>query len=237
MTTAATNVDQLRVLVASELVCHPVQVRAGRVHRARHIRLGLRPELSCDDAFVGGGHLCPPCHQRISARLCDWHNDRDNLGISTPIIDHRRGRQKQLGEFLRAQCERLNPQAVGLGSRARRRTPGLRPEEVALLAGMSTTWYIRIEHGRDVGVLPHAISRLAEALRLSGAERSHLFELAGLASQMGPPLRHAGPLPAHIAASVKVIDAPAYVLDANWTARAWNTKAAWRFCDWLQGPD
>src|SRR4051794_20611471 len=60
MTAAASDVDQLGIIVASELARHPVQIRACRMYRTRHIGLGLRPELARDDAFVGAGHLCPP---------------------------------------------------------------------------------------------------------------------------------------------------------------------------------
>ncbi len=88
------------------------------------------------------------------------------------------GRRRELGDFIRTQRERMVPEA-GSTSPRRRRTPGLRREEVAQLAGLSTTWYTWIEQGRDVSVSPHALARLASTLRLDRAQRTYLFELAG----------------------------------------------------------
>src|SRR6201985_2714626 len=84
-----------------------------------------------------------------------------------------------LSAFLRALRERQSPSEFGLAAGARRRTPGLRREEVAQLCGLSVTWYTWIEQGRDVSVSASALSRLARGLRLSRAERSYLFEVAG----------------------------------------------------------
>src|SRR5471032_805966 len=82
--------------------------------------------------------------------------------------------RRLLGAFLRKHREALAPDsAVG-----RRRTPGLRREEVAQLCGLSTTWYTWIEQGRDVSVSPTALARLAAVLQLGRAERAYLFELA-----------------------------------------------------------
>ena len=69
--------------------------------------------------------------------------------------------------------------AVGLPAGKRRRTPGLRREEVAQLCGLSVTWYTWLEQGRDVSASPQALARLAGALQLTPAERAYLFELAG----------------------------------------------------------
>src|ERR1700691_4099405 len=90
-------------------------------------------------------------------------------------------RRRELGEFVRAQRARLTPEMVGFQGAARRRTPGLRREEVAQLAGFSATWYVWIEQGRDVSVSASALSRLAKALRLTSVKRAYLFELAGKA--------------------------------------------------------
>ncbi len=145
-------------------------------------------------------------------------------------------RRRRLGAFLRAQRERLAPEATGLPPTRRRRTPGLRREELASLAGMSPTWYTRIEQGRDVSMSPAAAGRLANALNLGPVARRHLFELAGL-TETARPSCGTDALPAELAASVTVIEAPAYVLDASWTARAWNGAAAALFGDWLGGAD
>ena len=79
-----------------------------------------------------------------------------------------------LGAFIRSRREAMEPASGG-----RRRTPGLRREELALRAGISATWCAWLEQGREVRASPHALSRLAHALMLTRAERTYLFELAG----------------------------------------------------------
>ena len=79
-------------------------------------------------------------------------------------------RKKQLGDFVRAQREKLTPEALGLPASGRRRTPGLRREEAAQLCGLSVTWYTWLEQGRDVSMSPSALARLAGAL--NSARRS-----------------------------------------------------------------
>ncbi|MBB5890116.1 helix-turn-helix transcriptional regulator [Kutzneria kofuensis] len=86
---------------------------------------------------------------------------------------------QELGLFLRSRRERLTPADVGLPGTGRRRTPGLRREELALLAGISATWYTYLEQGRDIRASEQVLAALAEALRLDRHERDHLFHLAG----------------------------------------------------------
>jgi len=148
--------------------------------------------------------------------------------LDTDFAAHRR----QLGDFVRAQRERVSPASAGLTVPTRRRTPGLRREEVAQFAGLSTTWYTWIEQGRDVSVSPPALARLANALRLGRAERTYLFELAGKRDPQ-PGDAEADDLPAAVLACVTAIAAPAYVLDRLWTARAWNAPAELLFTGWL----
>lgn len=149
--------------------------------------------------------------------------------------DHR----KLLGAFLRAHRERLTAGALGLSGirQERRRTPGLRREEVAQLCGMSPTWYTWIEQGRDISVSPAALSRLADALRLTAAERAYLFELA----RKRDPAEARRPVepgaPEALLAAVATIGTPAYVLDPLWRACAWNRPAEELFVGWLGGPD
>ncbi|MGO3741808.1 helix-turn-helix transcriptional regulator [Kerstersia sp.] len=83
-----------------------------------------------------------------------------------------------LAAFLRARRERLSPADVGLPSGGRRRTPGLRREEVAALAGVGLTWYTWLEQGRDIGVSASFLDSLARVLKLDATERRHLFLLA-----------------------------------------------------------
>src|SRR5271163_4184097 len=86
-------------------------------------------------------------------------------------------RKRELGAFLRSRRERLVPADVGLQVGARRRTPGLRREEVAMLAGVGTTWYTWLEQGRDVKPSSEVLSAVSGALRLDPIERRHVFVL------------------------------------------------------------
>jgi transcriptional regulator with XRE-family HTH domain len=123
---------------------------------------------------------------------------------------------------------------VGFQGVGRRRTPGLRREEVAQLAGFSATWYVWIEQGRDVSVSASALSRLARALRLAPVERAYLFELAGKADPE-TTAGDAAPLAGALVASVEAIAWPAYILDRYWNAVAWNRAAQALFIGWLDG--
>jgi transcriptional regulator with XRE-family HTH domain len=138
--------------------------------------------------------------------------------------------RRLLGEFVRAHRERARPAAAG----GRRRTPGLRREELAERAGISATWCTWIEQGRPVQASPEALGRIARALSLSRAERFYLFELAGRADPEGLRGASADAPPALIAA-VGAIRHPAYGLDLLWNACAWNDAAARLFHGWLDG--
>lgn len=151
---------------------------------------------------------------------------------SAPPLDASPARA--LGDFIRAHRERLSPQAVGLPPGPRRRTPGLRREEVAQLCGVSPTWYTWIEQGRPVSASAEALARIAVALQLSRAERAYLFELA---AQRDPaePDPAASDAPAMLLKTVQLVNAPAYVLDRQFTALAWNAPASDLFVGWLDG--
>lgn len=88
---------------------------------------------------------------------------------------------RELGQFVRAQRDRLTPADVGLIDAGRRRVPGLRREEVALLAGISVDYYVRLEQGREPRPSVQVLEGLASALRLSDDAREHLMRLAGAA--------------------------------------------------------
>ena len=95
------------------------------------------------------------------------------------------GSRAQLADFLRSRRARLTPADVGLPADSepgRRRTPGLRREEVAELSGVGVTWYTWLEQGRKIPASPQVVDALARALRLSADEHRHLRELAGLAA-------------------------------------------------------
>jgi transcriptional regulator with XRE-family HTH domain len=134
-------------------------------------------------------------------------------------------RQRAAGAFLRSRRGRLAPSAVGLPQGFRRRTPGLRREEVAILAGVGTTWYTWLEQGREIQPSNEVLSALAEVLRLDAAERHHLFSLYDRPTQtrrlpgeehVDEPLRH-------------MVDGlagqPALVLGWRWDILAWNRAA------------
>ncbi len=140
--------------------------------------------------------------------------------------------RRLLGAFVRARRERILPEAIG----QRRRTPGLRREELAARAGISATWCAWIEQGRDVQASPQALGRLAEALMLSPPERAYLFELAGRLDPAAPPDPAAG-APVSLLAAVSALAWPAYGLDRLWNACCWNGAAARLFRGWLDGDE
>ncbi len=148
--------------------------------------------------------------------------------------------RRELSAFLRARREALKPAAAGqpTAPQTRRRTPGLRREEVAQLCGISTTWYTWLEQGRDIALSPHALARLADTLHLTVAERAYLFELTRKRDP-SPPVADAteNAVPPELTAALKAITAPAYLLDRYWNACGWNDAAAHLFSGWLCGPE
>ncbi len=139
-------------------------------------------------------------------------------------------RHQELGRFLRTLRERAAPPLEPPGTR-RRRTPGLRREEVAALCGISVTWYTWIEQGRAPQVSPDTLARFAAVLAVTDAERRYLWEAAGLAPQRVP--RVLPQVPAAIASVLEHIATPAYCLGRYWDALAWNRQAQELFPDWL----
>lgn len=87
-------------------------------------------------------------------------------------------RLQALSAFLKNQRSKISPESVGLPAGTRRRTPGLRREEVSQLAGVSTTWYTWLEQGRDIQVSHSVLDNIASALKLTADERKYLFSLA-----------------------------------------------------------
>lgn len=136
--------------------------------------------------------------------------------------------RRLLGEFVRTHREKLMPERLG-----RRRTPGLRREELAERAGISATWCAWIEQGRQVQASPHALARLARALELTRAERAYLFELAARRDPDEEEGDAIEDVPASLVAAVSMVQHPAYALDRNWNACCWNSAAASLFADWL----
>ncbi|WP_290052434.1 helix-turn-helix transcriptional regulator [Amycolatopsis solani] len=133
--------------------------------------------------------------------------------------------KQELGAFLRSRRERLRPQDAGLPAGPRRRTPGLRREEVAVLAHISTEYYVRLEQGRAPRPSGEVLAGIAEALRLTGAEAEHLHVLAGTA-----PIR-SGRHPRDVRPSILALlqrlpQTAAFVVSATFEVLAWNDLAA-----------
>jgi transcriptional regulator with XRE-family HTH domain len=144
--------------------------------------------------------------------------------------------RRAFGDFVRARREKVPPAAIGLPPGTRRRTPGLRREELAQLCALSTTWFTWIEQGRDVSVSASALSRLAKALRLDRAERAYLFDLAGKRDPESGS-NDTENVSTALVACVDAVAAPAYVLDRFWNAYCWNAAAERLFVGWLDVAD
>ncbi|MFD0687187.1 helix-turn-helix transcriptional regulator [Actinomadura fibrosa] len=144
----------------------------------------------------------------------------------------------ELADFLRRRRAGVTPADAGLrldpDARRRRRTPGLRREEVAWLAGMSVDYYSRLEQARGPHPSRQTLSGIARALRLSGDERAHLFHLAG--EMPGAP-EPSGDVPAALRHLLDGLDAtPALVMDAKYDVLAWNGPAAALIADFAAVP-
>jgi transcriptional regulator with XRE-family HTH domain len=131
-------------------------------------------------------------------------------------------RRSEFGDFLRSRREKLSPKAVGLPIGRRRRTAGLRREEVAELAGIGVDWYIRLEQGRTVSPSVTTIDALARALRLSKAEHAHLRALARDADRRAF-VRES--VPEALLRLVNGLNQPAYITGRRWDILAWNKAA------------
>src|SRR4030081_1120394 len=127
-------------------------------------------------------------------------------------------RRSEFGDFLRSRREKLSPRIVGLPAGRRRRTAGLRREEVAELAGIGVDWYIRLEQGRTVSPSITTIDALARALRLGKAEHAHLRALAsrGRAPNADRPVFVRESVPDVIRRLVEGLNQPAYVTGRRW---------------------
>jgi hypothetical protein len=131
----------------------------------------------------------------------------------------------EIREFLATRRAKISPEQAGLPSSGRRRVPGLRREEVAVLAGVSTDWYVRLERGHITEVSEDVLNAVARALRLDEAERAHLFDLARAARPSRAPRRRAK---THIRPSVQwmldaMTGAAAFVRNGHMDILAINT--------------
>lgn len=162
---------------------------------------------------------------------------KNYLGTNYPMI--RTGvRQQALAEFLRKHREAITKPAGDkqVGER-RRRTLGLRREEVAEMAAISSTWYTRLEQGKEVAPSSAALGRIADVLQLAPAERTYLFELARRVDLNDAPNLVDELVSKTIESCVLAISNPASVLDKYWTPLSWNDGWADLFPLWLKGPE
>ncbi len=146
-------------------------------------------------------------------------------------------RRSELAHFLRTRRERLLPSQVHLPERRRRRTPGLRREELAQLAGVGLTWYTKLEQGQAVQASSQVLESLAQALQLSADERRHLFVLAR--KQLPLPMQtHVQQISPELQG---ILDAllpnPAVVMNERWDIVGWNHSATRVFVDYEQLSD
>jgi transcriptional regulator with XRE-family HTH domain len=129
--------------------------------------------------------------------------------------------RRELAEFLVSRRRQVDPADAGLPAGGARRTPGLRREEVALLSGVSHTWYTWLEQGRDIRPSRQVIDALARTLRMSRAEHEYVRRLAGHGSTVQADAAEA--MPAHVQRLLDALgSSPAYVITAGWSIVGWN---------------
>ena len=134
-------------------------------------------------------------------------------------------RRREFAAFLRSRRERLTPAEVGLPPGGRRRTPGLRREEVAQLAGVGVTWYTWLEQGRPINASSQVLDAVGRVLRLDPDERAHLFTLAGSAAPTEPV--ETEPVSPALQAVLAGLDPlPARVVTSRWDVLAYNRAEA-----------
>ncbi|WP_380285053.1 helix-turn-helix transcriptional regulator [Kitasatospora purpeofusca] len=132
-------------------------------------------------------------------------------------------RRQQLAAFLRSRRERITPEQVGLPMTGRRRTPGLRREEVAQLAAVGVTWYTWLEQGREIQVSVQVLDAVARALLLDPSERAHLFTLAG--ADDPAPVRECPTVTAAVRLTLeRMAPYPAAVINSRYDVLAYNAS-------------
>jgi transcriptional regulator with XRE-family HTH domain len=134
-------------------------------------------------------------------------------------------RRQELSNFLRTRRARISTADVGLPAAPRRRTPGLRREEVAHLAGMSVTWYTWLEQARPISVSAEMLDSLARVLRLDGIERVQLFQLALREPVLDSKVKtqRISPLLRQMLDQIEHL--PAFIMGPRWDVLGWNLAA------------
>jgi transcriptional regulator with XRE-family HTH domain len=139
-------------------------------------------------------------------------------------VDTQESHLKELAAFLRSRRARLQPEEVGLPRGARRRTAGLRREEVALLADVGASWYTWLEQGRAIRTSSQVLDAVARALRLDPVERAHLFSLARQTDPVAAPTTEV--LPDEVRTILDALPSPACALGPRWDILAFNKAEA-----------
>jgi len=129
-------------------------------------------------------------------------------------------RKEQIKDLLRGARARIAPGEVGLCSADRRRSPGLRREDAAVLAGVSVKWYTWLEQGRDINFSADVLDRVSRALRLSSAEREYLLGL--MHRRPAPITEHEEDLTATVWRTIQFVPVPALAMTLRWDIVAWN---------------
>jgi transcriptional regulator with XRE-family HTH domain len=153
-----------------------------------------------------------------------------------PVAEHPRElRRAALGEFLKTRRAKLTPADVGLPPGARRRTSGLRREEVALLAGVGITWYTWLEQGRSINASGQVLDAIARTLRMDPFEREHLYQLAEATGLRAVPPQ--SEIPAEVHEMLRSMDAlPATVVNDRYDIVARNDAYRDLFWGWHDEP-
>jgi transcriptional regulator with XRE-family HTH domain len=144
-------------------------------------------------------------------------------------------RRAELGEFLKARRARLSPEDFGMPAGSRRRTPGLRREEVALLAGVGVTWYTWLEQGREINASQQVLDAVANTLRLDRAEREHMYLLAEAVPLKSQSARTV--IPDSVREILAALDPlPASLVNSRYDALLANDASEELFWDWHTMP-
>ncbi|WP_308128012.1 helix-turn-helix transcriptional regulator [Modestobacter italicus] len=137
-----------------------------------------------------------------------------------------RSSRTELAAFLRSRRRQVDPSGLGVPVSGQRRTPGLRREEVALLSGVSHTWYTWLEQGRDIRPSRQVVDAVARTLQMSPAEHQYVLRLAGHAAS-APAEPGRAQVPAHAQRLLDALgDSPAYVITRSWSIVGWNAAYA-----------
>jgi transcriptional regulator with XRE-family HTH domain len=145
--------------------------------------------------------------------------------VSTATVN--RARRTELASFLRSRRERVSPEDVGLPPGGRRRTAGLRREEVAQLAGVGVTWYTWLEQGRPINASVQVLDAVSRTLRLDPAERAHLFRLADVPGATAIPTSCDDcPVTPEVQRVLDALPLPASIVSERSDLLAWNASYA-----------